>query len=466
VIIFDSRQANYDTLFMGRGAEMIVQSPILTFKTNKNNTLYPLYKIIQDTLSLDMNSNDWVIIEYRFNPMSSYTLLMNKGDTLLIKHENGLPVLALKNRNSKPFDINYEYFRRQRYELINGYSLLDHYHQPSYLQHVSIVKKLLYNEVVKDIHTKLYQELQDEQLWLDSLTHENLISENLSKYFSDRNKYLVSGMTLSKESFPKDKMKNILKEYNDSLFINDIFGFYWNYYYQTANQYYADKKLTNANGFEVDYKAAYDQLENNSLVYGQLRKHLKLNWLHGIIAQQPMTVAKTYYEKQLQEISDTVITHSLQRMYGEMFDSSIMESVALELMSKDGKTIAFEEFLIQNKGKLLYVDFWASWCGPCLAEMSHAKKLRNEYANQDIVFVYLALSDKKDAWLSTLNKAGLSDEPNSFFILNSQTAPLIKKLHIRTIPRYLLYDKTGKLMHSNAPRPSSEEIRKIFDKEK
>lgn len=106
----------------------------------------------------------------------------------------------------------------------------------------------------------------------------------------------------------------------------------------------------------------------------------------------------------------------------------------------------------------MYVDFWASWCAPCLREMPHSKKLRENAAYKDIVFIYLSIYDKKEPWEAAWEKAELVNQPHNYLILNSKDAPFIKKHKVKSIPRYMIFDKEGQLLNDNAPVPSDKKL--------
>ena len=89
--------------------------------------------------------------------------------------------------------------------------------------------------------------------------------------------------------------------------------------------------------------------------------------------------------------------------------------------------------------------------------------LANEYQDQEITFVYLSLDRNIDHWVSAKKKY-FSEERHQSYYIDSVNQVLIREVFgIKSIPRYLLYDKQGKLIHNNAPRPSSIEIRRLID---
>lgn len=114
--------------------------------------------------------------------------------------------------------------------------------------------------------------------------------------------------------------------------------------------------------------------------------------------------------------------------------------------------------LADYKGKVVYVDVWATWCGPCRAEFPNSKILKNEYKDEeDLVFMYVSIDSDKPAWKRYLEK-----DPEftgeHLFTAGAWDSEICKAYNIMSIPRYLLIDKEGKIADSNAPRPSSGEV--------
>lgn len=137
--------------------------------------------------------------------------------------------------------------------------------------------------------------------------------------------------------------------------------------------------------------------------------------------------------------------------------SSIIPSVAstpTSLEDANSKVVDFKD--ITTKSKVTYIDFWASWCGPCKGEMPSSQALREEYAAKGVNFVYISLDEDKDAWASANKNFALPDG-HSFVLPNPSSSEIPTKFNISSIPRYILMDINGNVVDDNAPRPSETE---------
>jgi len=109
------------------------------------------------------------------------------------------------------------------------------------------------------------------------------------------------------------------------------------------------------------------------------------------------------------------------------------------------------------KGKVIYVDLWATWCGPCMAEMPYFEKLKEKYKeNSNVAFVSLSIDDGPEIWKKSV------DERKADGIQWQINRAKLDAYNIVSIPRVLLFDKEFKVADMNAPAPShAEAIQKI-----
>ena len=107
------------------------------------------------------------------------------------------------------------------------------------------------------------------------------------------------------------------------------------------------------------------------------------------------------------------------------------------------------------RGKYVYVDVWATWCGPCIAELPSLKKVEEKFHDKNIEFVSISIDTKKDyekwkKFVVTKELGGIQ-----LFADNDWNSDFVKAYGITGIPRFILIDPTGKIVNASADRPSN-----------
>lgn len=122
----------------------------------------------------------------------------------------------------------------------------------------------------------------------------------------------------------------------------------------------------------------------------------------------------------------------------------------IEFVDANGKKFSLADL----KGRALYIDFWASWCGPCREEIPHLAKLVEEVGNNDpdILCVSISIDDSEVPWKKLIEK----DKPAwpQYLATEAGQKSISEDYQISGIPRFILIDKSGKIITVNAPRPS------------
>ena len=115
------------------------------------------------------------------------------------------------------------------------------------------------------------------------------------------------------------------------------------------------------------------------------------------------------------------------------------------------------------KGKYVYIDVWATWCGPCRAEIPFLKKVEEKYEGKNIAFVSISVDVQKDfeKWKKFVAEKELGGV--QLFADKDWNSDFIKSFSINSIPRFILIDPTGKVVSADAARPSSPKLQEQLD---
>lgn len=152
-----------------------------------------------------------------------------------------------------------------------------------------------------------------------------------------------------------------------------------------------------------------------------------------------------------------------------MHISQVMQPYLKSRQNMKDSTIRFvaespenlDTILSRFKGKVLYIDLWGSWCGPCRKEFAFNQDLKQNFDSKDVIFIYIAVEhspDHENKWRETVKFYNLS----GYHILADKSLEQdLRKRYNRdgamSFPSYILVDKTGKIITLNARRPSEKE---------
>jgi thiol-disulfide isomerase/thioredoxin len=121
----------------------------------------------------------------------------------------------------------------------------------------------------------------------------------------------------------------------------------------------------------------------------------------------------------------------------------------ISLKDTSGKTVTLSSL----KGKVVLIDFWASWCGPCRRANKHLKTLYAKYKDQGLVILSISVDEDKSAWKKAINE----DKTTWLHVLDDMNYANAWK--IQYIPTTFIVDKKGNFAAVN---PELEELEKLI----
>lgn len=153
------------------------------------------------------------------------------------------------------------------------------------------------------------------------------------------------------------------------------------------------------------------------------------------------------------KIKETIAKRNKHINDGDVFPSDPV------LISRDGTKTCLSEVI---KGKVAYIDFWATWCVPCCKEIPFMEKVYEKFKdNENIVFVSISQDDNRKAWEKKVDRDN-PQWPN--FIFDVKTGrEFLDAMGINAIPRFIIVGRDGKIISVDAARPSNKDIEKTLN---
>ncbi len=436
---------------------------------------------IPDPINLSFN-DEYIVLRHKIDFMDYNDYLLKNGDSVEIKYLNKIPFISVINRETKKLDYTFEYMLRK--QLNNKkYSILSKYFNASQINLERVFSnKIKFNQQIK-LPLKSKQDLQVKQInlirkelkneskeyidfgnhLLDSLNKINLISIEAYSFYKNKLRNLNLIIDIETENISFTEISKMLESHR-----LNIYGYPEIFRHQLieaiSDKYFTDKARTLdlKDAVNRDYKQIYTQIDSSNLFPEKDRNYLLIRELNRIAQTFSRADFMNYMKKFEQRINDTLLVNQMKLKYALDFDGERNTTKSLVLRSTDGKSFTLDEVNKRYAGKVIYADFWASWCAPCRASFPNSIKLREKLRNKNVVFFYLSIDQTLKPWENVSAKENLATHKENFLIVNSRTSDFMKQYKLNSIPRYMIFDKEGKLAYDNAPNPESKELEQIL----
>ena len=210
-----------------------------------------------------------------------------------------------------------------------------------------------------------------------------------------------------------------------------------------------------------DFSGRFDYVAQDTSLCEAARKALLSHYISRINntgwTLYPSKVVNEYNEKYFRLTGDS----SFFQPTLEKPNVASVDGYTYDLVLQDisGKNHRLDEIIKSHRGKAIYADIWASWCGPCRREMPSSKNLKERLDSEKVIFLYISTDRSESDWKRAIKELGLENIGVNYRI-TSEGSDFLKEIKLRYIPRYLIFDKNGRLVDMDAPRPSSKEAEK------
>lgn len=386
----------------------------------------------------------------------------NKRITLLNEHIEKNPTVSEK------FKI-YQ-FTKEKYEL--GFNLLQHYYDitpngnntfhEDYIRYIkenfSLTNELDYTltgEFFVFIRDYIYYTRQQQGPFLvffeeigERLKADGKLTDDIQLQIDEINKLVIA----SDNTNEKEKLAEEIRVRADKLNANELVK-------KIAGILHTEKKFLNT--------TFSDSLITNQNLRELWTTYLYYKWFD--VLRKPLSVQQqNIFNQKVKNPDLRNYINNIQQHYGKVANNAIVYEASLKSTEhlkecKEADSL-FEALIQPYKGKVIYVDFWGTWCGGCRRDMKIIGNIKKELENEEVIFMYFANRSPEDTWKNVIKEMNLTGKNIVHFRLPAEQQGMIeRKFSINHFPTYMLIDKRGKVVNTNAQSPTDSEgiIRQI-----
>ncbi|MFD2200460.1 TlpA family protein disulfide reductase [Shivajiella indica] len=353
------------------------------------------------------------------------------------------------------------------FTFISSFQIFAQNASPAYLEYMKSLENLIQNELYSQVSEILYdvEEVPDYQSYINFCKE---VDEKFNQHYGQYEKDMGDSEKKSATQFSQAMMIQLAELYLDRA---------------------QEMDLEERKSFFKEYLSQLGLIESITEVNEDISRSISMN-LHAVLGipfGMPNTEVGNYVQTESEPVKELFqAAYLLNEMsmltlsFGEIeklasnFKVSYpnsqhltkLESTLLSLENlKEGALVQDFNFvdlegnsvsLSRFKDKIIYIDLWASWCGPCINTFrtktpDFERKLRDR---EDVVLMYISIDEKQEPWKNYLDKNPMRGV--HLFAGKGFEADIMKYFKVWGIPRYLIIGKDNKLISPNAPRPGDE----------
>lgn len=211
----------------------------------------------------------------------------------------------------------------------------------------------------------------------------------------------------------------------------------------------ANKGKDTANTQDVDKTINSMEYVINNLKRQEIKDYLLGVYAISFVSEKGVNNAGTLKTLIEENVKDKEVLDAFNKAYAN--GASLAKgnpSPDFKMTSIDGKEYTLADF----KGRVVYIDVWATWCAPCQDEIPHLKNLEEMFKGTNICFVSMSVDKDKEKWEKQVKEEKLG----GIQLYAGPESEFCKTYKIQGIPHFILIDKEGKIIEANMTRPSEE----------
>ena len=393
------------------------------------------------------------------------------GDTVRFSYDGFRPNAQVLNREVLPYDVNYTLAAwEQLYERktpVRNY-MFEFLFNPEWTEEEREENFFRY---LDQIHAQDVEEVEREDAFLDSLFNEELMSEQAYAYQKAINYFRV--MEEEERRFRVDQYINQRvvdgegvqpaglvprMSYEELAAVGSIQYVLNDYIAHRFQIPTVTKTYDGSGGKYPDYPVKFDSTLGATWLPQKVKEMLLLDDLKGIIEEYPVDVRFRYLSAFKEFATDTAMVNYITTQYS--LDAGEEEEIILE--DPEGQTSTFSELIAAHVGKVVYIDWWAGWCAPCVRVMPEMRALEERMVEEDVAILYISIEEYQDGWLTSTRDLLPDANRTSYRVANKYVSHQLEAFNIQFVPRYFLIDQEGEIVEAYAPGPEDERLYKLI----